>query len=103
MLASQDSLDAIGVSSGSEFPITRQFIQGSGIQREPHRARRTRLTKCGTHIEINLGYNDALATFRVSKSTLRLSAMIRPSMPSFLKMVANSERRVATSLMAPSR
>jgi len=35
--ASQDTLDAIGVSSGSEFPVTRQFIRGSGIQREPHR------------------------------------------------------------------
>src|SRR5439155_23127108 len=31
-------------------------------------------------------------------SALRLSATIRPSMPSFLRIAANSDRRVATSL-----
>jgi TPP-dependent 2-oxoacid decarboxylase len=45
----------------------------------------------------------AFAVVPVRMSALRLSAAIRPSMPSFLRMVANSERRVATSLMAPSR
>jgi len=47
-------------------------------------------------------YRD-FAVVPVRISALRLSAVIRPSMPSFLKMVANSERRVATSLIAPSR
>ena len=45
----------------------------------------------------------ALAVVAVRISAFRLSAAIRPSMPSFFRMVANSERRVATSLIAPSR
>ena len=46
---------------------------------------------------------DAFAVVAVRMSALRLSAAISPSMPSFFKMAANSERRVATSLIAPSR
>jgi len=38
----------------------------------------------------------------VSMLALRFKAAIRPSIPSFLRMAANSERRVATSLIAPS-
>jgi hypothetical protein len=48
------------------------------------------------------GY-DAFAVVAVRMSALRLSAAIRPSMPSFFRTAANSERRVATSLIAPSR
>jgi hypothetical protein len=47
-------------------------------------------------------YN-AFAVVAVRMSALRLSAAISPSMPAFFKMAANSERRVATSLIAPSR
>jgi len=47
-------------------------------------------------------YNDP-ATVTVRMSALRLRAAIRPSMPSFFRMAANSERRVATPLIAPSR
>jgi hypothetical protein len=43
---------------------------------------------------------DAFAVVAVRMSALRLSAAISPSMPSFFKMAANSERRVATSLIA---
>jgi hypothetical protein len=46
---------------------------------------------------------DAFAVVAVRMSALRLSAAISPSMPAFFKMAANSERRVATSLIAPSR
>ena len=38
----------------------------------------------------------------IRKSAFRLRAEIRPSIPSALRMPANSERRVATSLIAPS-
>ena len=43
-----------------------------------------------------------MATFRVSKSTLRFSAMIRPSMPSRCRIEWNSERCVASWLIEPS-
>jgi hypothetical protein len=46
---------------------------------------------------------EALAVVPVRMSALRLRAAINPSMPSFFRMAANSERRVATSLIAPSR
>ena len=46
---------------------------------------------------------NARALVPVSMSALRLSAATRPSMPSFFRIAANSERRVATSLIAPSR
>jgi hypothetical protein len=48
------------------------------------------------------GY-DASAIVAVRMSALRLSAAIRPSMPWLFRIAANSERRVATSLIAPSR
>ena len=44
-----------------------------------------------------------LAVAEVRRLVFRLRAAIRPSMPSAFKMAANSERRVATSLIAPSR
>jgi hypothetical protein len=46
---------------------------------------------------------EAFAAVAVRMSALRLSAEIRPSMPWLLRIAANSERRVATSLIAPSR
>src|ERR1700730_12602217 len=44
-----------------------------------------------------------LAALMARTSALRSRAEIRPSMPSVFRMAANSERRVATSLIAPSR
>ncbi len=49
----------------------------------------------------NVSY-DALATFRVSKSTLRFNAMIRPSTPSRSRIEWNFERWVASWLIEPS-
>ena len=46
---------------------------------------------------------DAFAVVAVRMSALRLSAAISPSMPWLFRIAANSERRVATSLIAPSR
>jgi hypothetical protein len=46
---------------------------------------------------------DAFAVVAVRMSAFRLSAAIRPSMPWLFRMAANSEWRVATSLIAPSR
>src|SRR5712671_3843860 len=46
---------------------------------------------------------DDFAVVAVRMSAFRLSAAIRPSMPWFFRMAANSEWRVATSLIAPSR
>ena len=46
---------------------------------------------------------DAFAVVAVRMSALRLRAAIRPSMPSFFRIAPNSERRVATSLIALSR
>src|SRR5713226_10371850 len=43
------------------------------------------------------------AVVPVRISAFRLSAAIRSSMPSFFRIAANSQRRVATSLIAPSR
>jgi hypothetical protein len=48
------------------------------------------------------GY-DAFAVVALRVSALRLSAAIRPSMPWLFRIAANSEWRVATSLIAPSR
>ena len=57
---------------------------------------------CGTAEAWESSY-DAFAVVAIKISALRLSAAIRPSMPSFFRMAANSERRVATSLIALSR
>jgi hypothetical protein len=56
-------------------------------------------------IQLSIGHHheSALAGVLVRVSALRLSAAISPSTPSFLKMAANSERRVVTSLIVPSR
>jgi len=55
------------------------------------------------HYAARVDFYRALAVVPVRRSALRLRAAIRPSMPSFLRIAANSERRVATSLIAPSR
>jgi hypothetical protein len=44
---------------------------------------------------------DVFAVVAVRMSALRLSAAIRPLMPWLFRIAANSERRVATSLIAP--
>src|SRR4029077_13685683 len=46
---------------------------------------------------------DALATPRLSKSTLRFNAMTKPSTPSRRSTELNSERCTATWLIVPSR
>jgi hypothetical protein len=51
---------------------------------------------------LRAGY-DAFAVVAVRMSALRLSAAIRPSMPWLFRIAENSEWRVATSLIAPSR
>src|SRR5580704_13530498 len=87
----------------------RWFESGSLQQRvgsEPHRCCKGYLTQFAAR---NQAYGnaescyDAFAVVAVRMSALRLSAAIRPSIPWLFRIAANSERRVATSLIAPSR